>query len=159
MGKIIVDANKSSFSLNIKELLSYRDLFLILAYRDLRVRYSQTFLGLAWAVLQPLLTLIIFTLVFGRFVKVDTGGIPYPVFALCGMLAWTYFSFVMNQSGNSIIGAQEMIKKIYFPRLIIPLSKAVVGLVDFCIAALLLGLLMIMWHVPVSEHVYFVPVF
>jgi lipopolysaccharide transport system permease protein len=128
MGKIIVDANKSSFSLNLKELFTYRELFLILAYRDLRVRYAQTFLGLSWAVIQPLITLIIFTLVFGRFVKVDTGHVPYPVFALCGMVAWTYFAFVMNQSGTSIIGAQEMVKKIYFPRLVIPLSKAVVGL-------------------------------
>ena len=138
MARIVVDANKSTFSLNLKELFSYRDLFLILAYRDLRVRYSQTFLGLTWAVLQPLFTLGIFTLVFGRFVKVDTGDVPYPVFALCGMVAWTYFSFVMNQSGNSIIGAQEMVKKIYFPRLVIPLSKAMVGLVDFLIALILL---------------------
>ena len=79
MGRTIVDANKGSFSLNLKELYSYRDLFLILAYRDLRVRYAQTFLGLSWAIVQPLITLIIFTLVFDRFVKVDTGGIPYPV--------------------------------------------------------------------------------
>jgi lipopolysaccharide transport system permease protein len=159
MSKIVVDANKGSFSLNLKELFSYRDLFLILAWRDLRVRYAQTFLGLAWAVLQPVLTLIIFTLVFGRFVKVDTGGIPYPVFALCGMVAWTYFAFVMSQSGNSIIGAQEMIKKIYFPRLVIPLSKAVVGLVDFLIAFFLLSLLLVYYRVPVSGNIFIFPVF
>lgn len=159
MGKIIVDANKHSFSLNLKELFSYRDLFLILAYRDLRVRYAQTFLGLAWAVLQPVATLIIFTLVFGRFVKVDTGGVPYPVFALCGMVAWTYFSFVMNQSGNSIIGAQEMIKKIYFPRLVIPLSKAVVGLVDFMIAFFLLLMLLMYYRVAVSANILILPLF
>lgn len=159
MGKVIIDANKSSFSLNLKELYSYRDLFLILAYRDLRIRYSQTFLGLAWALLQPLITLIIFTLVFGRFVNVDTGGVPYPVFALCGMLAWTYFSFVMNQSGNSIIGAQEMVKKIYFPRLIIPLSKAVVGLVDFFIALIFLAALILWFHVPFSTNIYMLPFF
>ncbi|HTF28317.1 MAG TPA: ABC transporter permease, partial [Flavitalea sp.] len=159
MAKIIVDANKSSFSLNLKELFSYRDLFLILAYRDLRVRYAQTFLGLTWAIVQPLFTLIIFTLVFGRFVKVDTGGVPYPVFALCGMVAWTYFAFVMNQSGNSIIGAQEMIKKIYFPRLIIPLSKAVVGLVDFCIAFLLLIILLIYYDVKISPNIFMLPFF
>lgn len=159
MGKIVVDANKGSFSLNLKELFSYRDLFWILAYRDLRVRYAQTFLGLSWAVVQPLITLIIFTLVFGRFVKVNTGGIPYPVFALTGMVAWTYFSFVMNQSGNSIIGAQEMIKKIYFPRLVIPLSKALVGLVDFFIAFFLLFLLLIYYRVPLSSSVFMLPVF
>ena len=159
MARIVVDANKSSFSLNLKELFSYRDLFLILAYRDLRVRYAQTFLGVTWTVLQPLITLAIFTLVFGRFVNVDTGSVPYPVFALCGMVAWTYFSFVMNHSGNSIIGAQEMVKKIYFPRLIIPLSKAVVGLVDFFIALILLGILLILYRVPVSGHILVLPVF
>lgn len=159
MGKIIVDANKRSFSLNLKELCSYRDLFLILAYRDLRVRYAQTFLGLAWAVVQPVVTLIIFTLVFGRFVRVETGSVPYPVFALCGMVAWTYFSFVMNQSGNSIIGAQEMIKKIYFPRLVIPLSKALVGLVDFLIAFFLLLILLTHYRMPVSLNVVVLPLF
>ncbi|HEX8041795.1 MAG TPA: ABC transporter permease [Chryseosolibacter sp.] len=159
MEKIVVDANKGSFSLNLKELYSYRDLFLIMAWRDLRVRYAQTFLGLAWAVIQPLITLVIFTIVFGRFVKVDTGGIPYPVFALCGMVAWTYFGFVMNQSGNSIIGAQEMIKKIYFPRLIIPLSKAVVGLVDLCIAFLMLFVLIIIYGVSISHNIFFLPFF
>ena len=159
MARIVVDANKSSFSLNLKELYSYRDLFLILAYRDLRVRYAQTFLGLAWAVLQPVFTLIIFTLVFGRFVNVETGSVPYPVFALCGMVGWTYFSFVMNQSGNSIIGAQEMVKKIYFPRLVIPLSKAVVGLVDFSIAFVLLLMLIFFYDVSVSINIIVLPVF
>ena len=159
MALIGVDATKSTFSLNLKELFSYRDLFLILAYRDLRVRYAQTFLGLVWAIVQPLLTVVIFTLVFGHFVKVDTGSLPYPVFALCGMVAWTYFSFVMNQSGNSIIGAQEMVKKIYFPRLVIPLSKAVVGLVDFCIALVLLLMLILFYDVSVSLNILMLPFF
>lgn len=159
MTRIVVDANKGSFSLNLKELFSYRDLLLILAYRDLRVRYAQTFLGLAWAFLQPVLSLIIFTLVFGRFVKVDTRGVPYPLFALCGMVAWTYFAFVMNQSGNSIIGAQQMVKKIYFPRLVIPLSKAIVGLVDFFIAFFLLAVLMMYYHVPISSTILILPIF
>jgi lipopolysaccharide transport system permease protein len=159
MSRIVVDANKNRFSLNLKELFNYRDLFIILAYRDLRVRYSQTFLGLAWAFLQPVMTLTIFTLVFGRFVKIDTGGIPYPVFALCGMAAWSYFSFVMNQAGTSIVGAQEMIKKIYFPRLVIPLSKAVVGIVDFCVALLLLAILLIAYQVNISADIIFLPLF
>lgn len=157
--RIVVDANKSRFSLNLKELIQYRDLFLILAYRDLRVRYAQTFLGLFWAFIQPAATLFIFTLVFGRAVKVDTGGIPYPVFAICGMTAWTYFSFVLNQSGNSIIGAQEMVKKIYFPRLVIPLSKALVGFVDFAIAFLILFILLIAYSVTPSANIIFLPVF
>jgi lipopolysaccharide transport system permease protein len=157
--RIVVDANKRGFSLNLKELLEYRDLFMILAYRDLRVRYAQTFLGLAWAFLQPAATLLIFTVVFGRAVKVDTGGIPYPVFAITGMTAWSYFSFVLNQSGNSIIGAQEVVKKIYFPRLVIPLSKAVVGFVDFLMAFAILVALMVVYRVMPSANLVFLPVF
>lgn len=157
--KIVVDANSNRFSLNLKELIQYKDLFLILAYRDLRVRYAQTFLGLFWAFIQPAATLVIFTVVFGRAVKVDTGAIPYPVFAICGMTSWTYFSFVLNQSGNSIIGAQEMVKKIYFPRLVIPLSKALVGFVDFAIAFLILAVLLIAYRIPPSSNIIFLPVF
>lgn len=157
--RIVVDANKRGFSINLKELLDYRDLFLIMAYRDLRIRYAQTFLGLVWAFLQPAATLLIFTVVFGKAVKVDTGGIPYPVFAITGMTAWTYFAFVLNQSGNSIIGQQEMVKKIYFPRLVIPLSKAVVGFVDFLIAFAILFVLMIIYSVQPSANIVFLPAF
>lgn len=157
--RIVVDANKRGFSLNLKELLEYRDLFLILAYRDLRIRYAQTFLGLAWAFLQPAATLLIFTVVFGRAVKVDTGGIPYPVFAITGMTAWTYFAFVLNQSGNSIVTSQEMVKKIYFPRLVIPLSKAVVGFVDFLMAFAILFVLMAIYRVTPSPNIVFLPGF
>ena len=159
MVHLVVDADKRSRLLNLRELLHYQDLFYILAYRDLRVRYAQTFLGLSWALLQPLATLTIFTVVFGRAVKVDTGGVPYPLFAITGMAAWTYFAFVMKESGNSIISAQQMVKKIYFPRLVIPLSKAVVGFVDFGIALLLMtGLLLYYGYAP-SEKIVFLPVF
>jgi lipopolysaccharide transport system permease protein len=157
--KIVVDANKRSFSLNLKELVAYKDLFLILAYRDLKVRYAQTFLGLFWAFIQPAVTLLIFTVVFGKAVKVDTQGVPYPVFAVCGMTAWTYFAFVLNQSGNSIIGAQEMVKKIYFPRLVIPLSKALVGFVDFGISFLLLFLLLSYYQIAPSLNMIYLPIF
>lgn len=159
MHKTVVDADRQKLSLNLRELFQYRDLFLILAYRDLRVRYAQTFLGFLWAFLQPAATLLIFTVVFGKAVKVDTGGVPYPVFAIAGMTAWTYFAFVMNQSGNSIIGAQEMVKKIYFPRLVIPLSKAVVGFVDFAIAFLFLAVLMVIYNFAPSWNIVYLPIF
>jgi lipopolysaccharide transport system permease protein len=159
MEKLVVDADKQKYALNLHELVRYRDLFWVLAYRDLRVRYAQTFLGLFWAFVQPAATLLIFTIVFGKAVKVDTGNVPYPVFAICGMAGWTYFAFVLNQSGNSIIGAQEMIKKIYFPRLVIPLSKAVVGFVDFAIAMLFLGILFVIYGIIPSTNVIFMPVF
>ena len=159
MHKTVVDADKQKLSLNLRELFQYRDLFVILAYRDLRVRYAQTFLGFFWAFLQPAATLLIFSVVFGKAVKVDTGGVPYPLFAIAGMTAWTYFAFVMNQSGNSIIGAQEMVKKIYFPRLVIPLSKAVVGFADFAIAFLFLAVLMVVYKFVPSWNIVFLPVF
>jgi lipopolysaccharide transport system permease protein len=162
MSKLVIDANRSSFRLNLKELFAYRDLFLILAYRDLRVRYAQTFLGVLWAVIQPLFTLIIFTVVFGKAVGVEKDipkGIPYVLFAACGMSAWTYFAFVMNQAGNSIIGAQGMIQKIYFPRLIIPLSKAVVGFVDFGVSLVFIMVLMIWYGFGPSSYIIFLPLY
>jgi lipopolysaccharide transport system permease protein len=130
-----------------------------LAYRDLRVRYAQTFLGLLWAVIQPLATIAIFTVVFGRAVKVDTGDIPYPLFAVCGMASWSYFGFVLSQSGNSVISSQEMIKKIYFPRLVIPLSKAIVGFVDFVVAFAFILAFMWFYGVAPSANIVFLPVF
>jgi lipopolysaccharide transport system permease protein len=157
--RLVIDASRRHIGLNLRELIAYKDLFFILAYRDLRVRYAQTFLGLLWAVIQPLTTLLIFTLVFGRAMQVDTGGIPYPLFALSGMGAWTYFAFVMNQAGNSIIGAQGMIQKIYFPRLIIPLSKAVVGFVDFAITLTFILALMLWYGFLPSATIIFLPVF
>ncbi|MDT8412160.1 MAG: ABC transporter permease [Vicingaceae bacterium] len=154
-----VDASDNALALNLKELFRYKDLFWVLAYRDLRVRYAQTFLGLLWALIQPLTTLIIVSVVFGRFVKVETGGVPYPVFAVIGISLWTYFSFVLSQSGGSVIGAQEMVKKIYFPRLVIPLSKAVVGFVDFGVALLLLIGLFFYYRIIPSSNIVFLPLF
>ncbi|RUA31627.1 MAG: ABC transporter permease [Bacteroidetes bacterium] len=159
MEKLVVDASKPKWHINLRELWAYRDLFYILAYRDLRVRYAQTFLGLLWAFIQPLATLLIFTVVFGKVAVVDTSGVPYPLFAVCGMASWSYFSFVLNQSGNSIIGAQEMVKKIYFPRLVIPLSKALVGFVDFAIAMLFVVILMIYYGFIPSANIIYLPIF
>lgn len=157
--RTVVDSSRLSFSINLRELFEYKDLLLILAYRDLRVRYAQTLLGFIWAIIQPAATLLVFTIVFGKAVNVDTNNVPYPVFAICGMTSWTYFSFVLNQSGNSIIGAQEMVKKIYFPRLVIPLSKALVGFVDFIIAFLILIFLLFVYNVFPSSNIIYLPLF
>lgn len=156
---IKIRATDSTLKLNLKEFFQYKDLFLVLAYRDLRVRYAQTFLGLLWALIQPLSSLIIISIVFGKFVNVDTGNTPYPVFAIIGITIWTYFSFVLSHSGSSIIGAQEMVKKIYFPRLIIPMSKAIVGLVDFGVAIILLVILFVYYKIIPSANVIFLPIF
>ena len=157
--RTVVDSTQKGLSLGIRELIRYKDLFLILAYRDFRVRYAQTYLGFVWAFIQPALTLLIFTLVFGKAAKVDTGDIPYPVFAIVGMSAWTYFAFVMSQSGNSIVGAQGMIKKIYFPRLVIPLAKSLVGIVEFTITFLFVIIILLVYQQPISANIILLPVF
>jgi lipopolysaccharide transport system permease protein len=154
-----IDKGKMLNLFDIKELFLYKDLFYTLAYREYRVRYAQTFLGFFWAFLQPAATLLIFTFVFGRALKIDTAGIPYPVFALTGMVAWTYFSFVVSQAGRALINSQSMIQKIYFPRIILPLSQAMVGLVDFAITFLLLLAAMLYYGVAPSSHIWYLPLF
>lgn len=156
--KTIIDAKKKSIVPDFKELRQYKDLFLTLAWRDFRVRYAQTTIGFLWAILQPVITLLILSLVFGRFVGVET-DVPHILFTVAGMSVWSYFSFVMTNSGNSIIASQNMIKKIYFPRLIIPLSKAVVGFIDFGVALLIMIVLMIYYQVAPSPYVWLAPVF
>jgi lipopolysaccharide transport system permease protein len=112
-----------------------------------------------WAFIQPLVTLFVFTLLFGRGIQVNTGGVPYPIFALAGMSAWSYFSFVMAQAGNSIIGSGDIIKKTYFPRLVIPLSKALVGFVDFSVTLFFLAVLMIFYRFALPPQIIWLPFF
>lgn len=155
----ISSGSKTKFSAIGKDLWQYRDLISILAWRDYKVRYAQTFLGFVWAFLQPLATLLIFTLIFSRVAKVDTGTIPYPLFAQSGMLAWTYFAFLISQAGNSIVGAQAMVKKIYFPRLVIPISKAIVGLIDFMISLVILIFIGVYYQFVPSANIIYLPLF
>lgn len=159
MKTTIIDAEKKQLKLNLRELLNYKDLFITLAYREFRVRYAQTFLGFFWVVLQPVVTIFIFTFIFGKAIKVDTGDIPYPVFALTGMVAWSYFQFVVGQAGKSVLAEQAMIQKIYFPRLIIPLSKALVGIIDFLMTFILLIIAMVIYGVSPSMNIFWVPLF
>ena len=140
----IIEASHSSIIPDFKELYRYKDLFITLTWRDFKVRYAQTTIGLLWALLQPVVTLLILSLVFGKFIGVKT-EVPYLLFAMTGMTIWTYFSYVMTNSGASIIASQGMIKKIYFPRLIIPLSKAAVGLIDLGISLLIMIFLMLFY--------------
>lgn len=159
MSKIVIDARKDSSRLSLKELFLYKDLFLVLAYRDFKVRYAQTYLGFLWAFIQPVAFLGVFTLVFKKAIGVETGDVPYPLFVLAGMIIWSYFSYVISESGNSIIGEQELIKKIYFPRIIIPLSKSLVGIVDFLIATLLVIALILFYESPLTKTVLLFPFF
>ena len=149
---------KKNKFINFKELINYKDLFITLSWRDFRVRYAQTTIGFLWAIMQPIITLLILSLVFGKFAGVNT-GVPHILFTIIGTSIWTYFSYVMINSGNSIIANQNMVKKIYFPRLIIPLSKAVVGFIDFGISLLIMTCIMIYYNISPSANVIFAPIF
>jgi lipopolysaccharide transport system permease protein len=132
-------------SLNLKDFWNYRELLYFLAWRDVKVRYKQTFLGVAWAVLQPVLTMIVFTVLFGRLAKMPSDGIPYPLFSFCALLPWTLFSRALTESSNSLVANSNLISKVYFPRLIIPVATILAGLVDFGIAFIIL-LVMMAWY-------------
>lgn len=132
-------------SLRLKDLWEYRELLYFFTWRDIKVRYKQTALGAAWAIIQPLFTMLVFSIVFGRLAKVPSDGIPYPLFAYAALAPWTFFSQGLTQSADSLIGSGNLIKKVYFPRLAIPLSAVSAGLVDFSISfTVLLG--MMAWY-------------
>lgn len=139
---VTIEASKSWVPLNLRDLWESRELLYFLMWRDIKVRYKQTALGAAWAVIQPLLTMIIFTYFFGKLAKIPTDGVPYPIFVYAALLLWTFFSNGVSSGANSLIGNSNLITKVYFPRLIIPAAAVGAGLLDFAIASVLLvGLL------------------
>lgn len=129
---------KGWVGLNFRELWNFRELLYFLIWRDLKVRYKQTALGAAWAIIQPFLTMLVFSLFFGRLAHVPSDGLPYPLFAFTGLVPWTFFANALAQSSNSLIGSQHLITKVYFPRLVIPISSVLSGILDFAIAFLVL---------------------
>jgi len=139
---IEIEAGRGWTGLDLRDLWLHRDLFFFLIWRDVKVRYKQTVLGAAWAILQPLLTMVVFTLFFGRLAKVPSDGIPYPIFAYAGLLPWTFFSNAITTSSNSLVGNASLITKVYFPRMAIPGAAVGAGLVDFAIAAFILVAMM-----------------
>jgi homopolymeric O-antigen transport system permease protein len=156
---VIIQPSGTWSALNLRDLWAYRELLYFLTWRDVKVRYKQTALGVAWAVLQPLLTMLISTLIFGRLggFSARTGGIPYPIFAYAGLLPWTFFSNAITTSGNSLVGSANLITKVYFPRMIIPGAAVAAGLVDFFIALLLLIGLMIYYQVAPTRNLLLFP--
>jgi len=142
-----------------KELYAYRELFLFLAWRDILVRYKQTVIGIAWSVLRPLLTMIVFTIVFGRLAKMPSGGVPYPVLVYSAMLPWQFFSNIISESGNSLISNSNMISKVYFPRIIIPTTSMIVSLIDFFISSVILSLIMLYYKFVPTIYILFIPLF
>jgi lipopolysaccharide transport system permease protein len=142
--------------LNVAELWRFRELLYFLAWRDVKVRYKQTMLGAAWAVLQPLLMMVVFSLFFGRFAGASQ-SVPYPLFVFAGLLPWTFFAAAISNAGNSVVGSERLITKVYFPRLAVPLASVGSALVDFGIACGVLGLLMIWFGVMPSWSLLLTP--
>ena len=150
---------RGAASLRLGELWSYRELAYFLVWRDVKVRYKQTVLGAAWAVLQPTLTMVVFSIFFGRLAGVDSGGLPYPIFAYTALLPWQLFSHALLESGNTLVTHQQMITKVYFPRLVLPLSAVLAGLVDFVIAFVVLGGLMVYYGIVPTAAIVTLPLF
>lgn len=145
--------------LQLREIWAYRELLVFLVWRDVKVRYKQTALGAAWVILQPLLTMTVFTLFFGTLAKVPSDGMPYPLFAFAGLVPWTLFAYALTESSGSLVANQNLITKVYFPRLIIPLASVLAGLVDFAISfTVLLGLMLYYGVVP-TVYVLTIPLF
>lgn len=139
---ITIQPSKGWVSLKLKELWEYRELLYFLVWRDVKVRYKQTVLGAAWAIIQPFFTMVVFSLFFGRLAKVPSDGIPYPIFSYAALVPWTYFAHGLAQSTNSMVGSANLIKKVYFPRLVIPISGVLSGLPDFVLAfSVLIGMM------------------
>jgi lipopolysaccharide transport system permease protein len=155
----VIRPTKGWAALNLRELWNYRDLLVILIGRDIKLRYKQTALGLAWVVLQPLLAALIFAAIFGRLAKLPSDGAPYLLFVFCGLTAWTYFSQAVQRAGNSLVINAPLVSKIYFPRLLIPLAHTLAVLVDFAVMLLVLFVFMAAYHVAPSIRILALPGF
>jgi lipopolysaccharide transport system permease protein len=155
----IVQPRKAFWDLELGTLWEYRELLYFLVWRDVKVKYKQTALGVAWAVLQPLLGTLIFSIFFGRLARMPSDGIPYPVFVYVAMVPWQYFANALTESSNSLVASQNLIKKVYFPRLVIPMGSVIAGLVDFCFAFLVLIGMMFYYGITPSPSIFLFPVF
>jgi lipopolysaccharide transport system permease protein len=156
---LMIRPRKGIVSINLREIWNYRELLYFLVWRDIKVRYKQTALGAAWAVLQPLMTMLVFSVFFGRLAKVPSDGIPYPVFAYTALLPWQLFAFALTESSNSLVGNQNLITKVYFPRLVIPLASVLAGIVDFMISFVVLLGLMAYYGIRPTAAVAWLPLF
>src|SRR2546430_7650502 len=154
-----IEPSEGWVALRLRELWSYRELLYFVTWRDIKVRYKQTALGAIWAVLQPVLTMIVFSLFFGRLAKMPSDGIPYPIFSFAALVPWTFFAYGLSQSSNSLVGSQNLIKKVYFPRLVIPISSVLSGVVDFVIAFGILLLMMLFYGVLPTANLFWLPLF
>lgn len=143
--------------LDFQSLWEYRELLYFFCWRDIKVRYKQTVLGATWALLQPFMTMLIFSVIFGHFAKMPSEGVPYPIFAYCGLLPWQLFALALSETSNSLVGNAHLITKVYFPRVLVPIAGLLAGLVDFAIAFVLLIAMMIYYRIPVHATVLVIP--
>ena len=156
---VLIRPSTGLAALNLGDLWTYRELILFMIWRDLKVRYKQTLLGAAWAVIQPVLTMLVFNFVFGTVAKVPTDGVPYPIFSYTALLPWGLFTTALNTASRSLTANQNMITKIYFPRLVLPMASVLGGVVDFGIAFLILIVMLVYYHVTPNSAVWTLPLF
>ncbi len=154
---LVIQPSRGWVSLKLRELWEYRELLYFLTWRDIKVRYKQTVLGAAWAIIQPFFTMVVFSLFFGKLAKVPSDGIPYPIFAYAALVPWTFFANGLGQSSNSLVGSANLIKKVYFPRLVVPISSVLSGVVDFVLAFLVLLGMMVYFGIYPTGNVVFLP--
>jgi len=155
---ILIKPTTGWASLQLKELWEYRDLLYFLMWRDIKVRYKQTALGAAWAIIQPFFTMVVFSVFFGKLAKMPSDGVPYPVFCFAALVPWTLFSNGLSQSSNSLVGSAHLITKVYFPRLVIPIASVFSGTLDFSISfAVLLGMMAVYGMFPTGGALWLLP--
>jgi len=157
--RLVLVPTRGLIKLDFRDLWEYRDLMFFLAWRDISVRYKQTILGILWAVLQPLLTMIVFTLIFGGLAKIPSDSVPYPIFSFCALLPWQFFSTAISSSADSLVGNANLISKVFFPRLVIPLSSVLPPAVDFAVSLVMLAVLMLLFGVHITWNIIFFPLF
>jgi lipopolysaccharide transport system permease protein len=158
-GVLRVQPSRGWVSLKLGELWAYRELLYFLVWRDIKVRYKQTALGAAWAVIQPFFTMVVFSLFFGRLAGVKSDNVPYPIFAYAALVPWTFFANGLSESSNSLVGSANLIKKVYFPRLAVPAAAVLAGLVDFAVAFVVLVGMMFYYGVALTANVLWLPLF
>src|SRR3954452_1337415 len=158
MARLVIQAGQME-SLYWRDLWRYRELFYFLAWRDILVRYKQTVVGVAWSLIRPFLTMLVLTVVFGKFGKMPSAGVPYPLLVFCGILPWQFFSTALSESGSSLIANSNLISKVYFPRLVVPASSVITSFIDFLISAAFLVVLMIWYEFLPPANIVFLPFF
>ena len=155
----VIEPSRGWVSLGLHELWEYRELLYFLAWRDIKVRYKQTALGAAWAIIQPFFTMVIFSVFFGKLGRMPSDGVPYPIFSYAALVPWTFFANGLNQSSNSLVSGAQLIRKVYFPRLIVPIAAIASGLIDFILAFLVLVAMMLYYGMVPTANVVWLPAF